>query len=54
MTHSIEKISEGVAQMIASGGGDTPEAVADGFHEVARLSWRPHASKTVVWVADGM
>ncbi|XP_052277823.1 uncharacterized protein LOC127876528 [Dreissena polymorpha] len=36
----------------ASGGGDTPEAVADALHAGNSLSWRPNAVKIAVLVAD--
>ena len=36
----------------AQGGGDPPEAVADGYFEVSRLSWRLTSTKICIQVAD--
>ena len=52
LTADIASIRKGVERMQASGGGDTPEAVTDGLYDVARLDWRPRASRVVVWVGD--
>jgi hypothetical protein len=41
-----------VDQMSASGGGDTPEGVADAFHAVSSLAWRPSAARSMVRIAD--
>jgi len=38
--------------MAAAGGGDGPEAVTAGLHEVNQLGWRPNASKVCVFIAD--
>ena len=37
----------------AAGGGDEPEAVADGLNEALKLSWRKEATKIVVLISDG-
>lgn len=52
LTADIVSIEKGVRRMEANGGGDTPEAVTDGLYDVARLDWRPRASRVVVWVGD--
>ena len=36
----------------AQGGGDGPEAVADGLHEVLKLSWRADSTKICVLISD--
>jgi len=38
--------------MVADGGGDFPEAAAEGFYEAIRGSWRDDSIKSVVWIAD--
>lgn len=38
--------------MSASGGGDGPEAVADGLYEVLHMDWRDEAAKVGVLIAD--
>ncbi|MBX3189866.1 MAG: VWA domain-containing protein, partial [Labilithrix sp.] len=52
LTADVASIRKGVQRMEARGGGDTPEAVTDGLFDVARLDWREHASRVVVWVGD--
>ena len=36
--------------MSAAGGGDTPDAVADGLHDALNLTYRPQATKICVWI----
>jgi hypothetical protein len=36
----------------AQGGGDGPEAVADGLHDVLKLSWRAESTKICVLISD--
>jgi hypothetical protein len=36
----------------AEGGGDLPEAVADGLDEALKLSWREVSTKIVVLISD--
>ncbi|CAB4012458.1 Hypothetical predicted protein, partial [Paramuricea clavata] len=38
--------------MSAAGGGDMPEAVADGLHDALNLTYRPQATKICVWIGD--
>ena len=39
-------------QCQAAGGGDGPEAVADGLHAVLKLSWRNESTKICVLISD--
>lgn len=39
-------------QCQADGGGDAPEAVADGLHAALKLSWRAESTKICVLIAD--
>lgn len=41
-----------VDQMAAEGGGDGPEAVADGLAAAYRMRWREAATKVVILIAD--
>lgn len=41
-----------LGQCQAYGGGDTPEAVADGLHEALKLSWRVESTKICILIAD--
>ncbi len=52
LTENVEEISQGVARMHADGGGDGPEAVTDGLHELLCLDWHPDAARLVVMVGD--
>jgi hypothetical protein len=52
LTSKIDTIKNGVMQLTPSGGGDYPEAVADGLTELCKLDWRPNAAKTAVLIAD--
>eukprot|EP00456_Euglypha_rotunda_P085813 TRINITY_DN8672_c0_g1_i3.p1 TRINITY_DN8672_c0_g1~~TRINITY_DN8672_c0_g1_i3.p1 ORF type:complete len:296 (-),score=55.37 TRINITY_DN8672_c0_g1_i3:11-802(-) len=52
LTTDISLMTAGVSQMRAAGGGDYPEAVADGLHQLVRMDWRRDAIKTAVLVAD--
>ena len=36
--------------MSAAGGGDDPDAVADGLYEALNLTYRPRATKICVWI----
>eukprot|EP00735_Rhodelphis_limneticus_P000457 TRINITY_DN1075_c0_g1::TRINITY_DN1075_c0_g1_i1::g.29978::m.29978 TRINITY_DN1075_c0_g1::TRINITY_DN1075_c0_g1_i1::g.29978 ORF type:complete len:429 (-),score=91.10,sp/Q6B9X6/VWKA_DICDI/35.86/5e-17,VWA_2/PF13519.1/2.4e-13,VWA/PF00092.23/2e-08,Med25_VWA/PF11265.3/0.0072,OmpA/PF00691.15/0.048 TRINITY_DN1075_c0_g1_i1:337-1521(-) len=51
-TASVDQMKKNVDWMAASGGGDGPEAVADGLHEALHLPYRPNATKFVVLIAD--
>ena len=52
LTGEIGEVRQGVERMQASGGGDGPEAVSDGLHDLLHLDWRPGAVRVVVWVGD--
>ncbi|CAF4115483.1 unnamed protein product, partial [Rotaria magnacalcarata] len=51
-TGSVKEMKGWLEQCEASGGGDTPEAVADALHGVLKLSWRPEATKICVLISD--
>ncbi|XP_077980029.1 uncharacterized protein LOC144435309 [Glandiceps talaboti] len=51
-TPSLNTMQKRMDQMSASGGGDGPEAVADGLHKALKLKWRPQATKVCVLIAD--
>ncbi|XP_028390657.1 uncharacterized protein LOC114515574 [Dendronephthya gigantea] len=51
-TDDVNEIKVWVSEMSAAGGGDTPEAVADGLHAGLRLSYRQRATKICVWIGD--
>ncbi|TAL13987.1 MAG: VWA domain-containing protein [Aquabacterium sp.] len=52
-TDRLDDVQHNLAQLRAGGGGDTPEALNEAWHEtVNRLSWRKDASRLVVLVAD--
>jgi len=51
-TKSLEVMKGNIDTMSAQGGGDGPEAVTAGLHEVNNLNWRPNASKVCVFIAD--
>jgi hypothetical protein len=51
-TQSLDVMKSNVDTMAAAGGGDGPEAVTAGLHEVLNLNWREGASKVCVFIAD--
>ncbi|XP_006816760.1 uncharacterized protein LOC102807614 [Saccoglossus kowalevskii] len=51
-TPSLKDMQKQMDNMKANGGGDGPEAVADGLHEALNLNWRPLATKVCVLIAD--
>lgn len=51
-TSTMEEANRAVSTLTAMGGGDGPEAVTDGLHDVVRLDWRPDAAKAIVWFGD--
>ena len=51
-TPSPKTMKDWLANSSALGGGDIPEAVADGLHDVLKLSWREEATKICVCISD--
>lgn len=51
-TGSVSTMKGWLENCSASGGGDTPEAVADGLHDLLKLSWRDKSTKICVFIAD--
>ncbi|XP_077980269.1 uncharacterized protein LOC144435556 [Glandiceps talaboti] len=51
-TPSLKTMQKKMDEMAARGGGDGPEAVADGLFEALNLKWRPQATKVCVLIAD--
>ena len=51
-TPSPNTMKDWLNQCAASGGGDTPEAVADALHDVLKLNWRDEATKICVCISD--
>ena len=51
-TESIKEMKLFLEGCRAKGGGDTPEAVADGLHECLKLSWREKSTKICVLISD--
>jgi hypothetical protein len=52
LTDRISDVEKAASGAFAKGGGDSPEAVTDGLHDVVRLDWRPAAARAVVWFGD--
>jgi Mg-chelatase subunit ChlD len=52
LTENVPEISRAVERMRADGGGDGPEAVTDGLHELLNLDWDQEAARMVVMVGD--
>jgi Mg-chelatase subunit ChlD len=52
-TSSIKDMKNWLDACSANGGGDTPEAVADGLQETLKLSWREKSTKICVLISDG-
>jgi hypothetical protein len=51
-TKKIDVMKANIDTMVASGGGDGPEAVAAALHEIDQLDWRANAVKICVLIAD--
>eukprot|EP00566_Odontella_aurita_P010231 CAMPEP_0113554894 /NCGR_PEP_ID=MMETSP0015_2-20120614/16409_1 /TAXON_ID=2838 /ORGANISM="Odontella" /LENGTH=435 /DNA_ID=CAMNT_0000456099 /DNA_START=137 /DNA_END=1444 /DNA_ORIENTATION=+ /assembly_acc=CAM_ASM_000160 len=51
-TENVQDMQRWVDGMRAQGGGDAPEAVADGLFDCLNLSYRPNSTKVAVLIAD--
>lgn len=51
-TAKVSEMKTWLGNCSAEGGGDTPEAVADGLHDTLKLSWRADATKICVLISD--
>ncbi|CAF0796183.1 unnamed protein product [Adineta steineri] len=51
-TAKVSEMKGWLEQCSAQGGGDAPEAVADGLHAALKLSWRENATKICVLISD--
>ena len=51
-TPSARTMKGWLSNCIATGGGDTPEAVADALHDLLKLSWREDSTKICVCISD--
>ena len=51
-TSKVGEMKSWLQMCSASGGGDAPEAVADGLHDLLKLSWRPSATKIAILISD--
>lgn len=53
LTSDLAKIQKSIAKLVASGGGDAPEAVYDGVAAACRkLDWREHSLRFALLVGD--
>lgn len=53
-TPSVSRMREWLQECCAQGGGDEPEAVADGLNDALNLNWREKATKICILISDGM
>ena len=51
-TESVQLIKNKLAACSAAGGDDIPEAVADAYYELTRLSWKATATKIAIHITD--
>lgn len=51
-TNDVNEMKGWLRQCYARGGGDLPEAVADGLQQVLTLSWRDKATKICALISD--
>ncbi|XP_041375542.1 uncharacterized protein LOC121388317 [Gigantopelta aegis] len=51
-TGKVGEMKNWLHECSASGGGDAPEAVADGLHDLLKLNWRPTATKIAILISD--
>lgn len=53
LTEDVDRVQAAVRQLVADGGGDTPEAVAEALHAaVHEFSWDPQAARLVFLIGD--
>lgn len=52
-TPSVKEMKKWLERCSAVGGGDAPEAVADGLQDALNLTWRLKATKICVLISDG-
>ena len=52
-TESVKEMKSWLEQCSAQGGGDGPEAVADGLQAGLKLNWREKSTKICVLISDG-
>ena len=52
-TESVKEMKSWLEECKADGGGDLPEAVADGLQAAHELTWRENATKVCVLISDG-
>jgi hypothetical protein len=52
-TGSINEMRKWLGECSAVGGGDTPEAVADGLQDALNLKWREKSTKICILISDG-
>ena len=50
----ITAVFRWVGRMSAAGGGDPPDAVADGLYEALNLEYRQRATKICIWIGKFM
>jgi Mg-chelatase subunit ChlD len=51
-TESSEDMKTRLDECTATGGGDTPEAIADAMQALLKLSWRRDSTKVCIFIAD--
>ena len=51
-TNNVKEMKSWLQMCSASGGGDTPEAVADGLNNLIKLNWRPRSTKIAILISD--
>lgn len=51
-TESVKEMKKWLENCSAQGGGDLPEAVADGLHDALKLNWREKSTKICVLISD--
>lgn len=52
LSNDVEEIKKYIKKLPRTGGGDRPEAVADGIFEALNMNWRKHAHKVIILIGD--